>query len=767
MINSFNLIQNIGCFDSHTNGAHHPFDKLTLLYAENGRGKTTLAAIIRSLATGDPISINERKSLAAQHPPRAVLSCAGSPPDAIFENGLWNRNFENIVIFDDIFVDENVYSGLVVDSRHRQNLHELILGSQGVALNQQLQNFIEKIKRHTSKIKSYGDAIPARERGTLSVDEFCALPQIPNIDAEIKSVEQNIVANRQKESIRNAPNFQKIILPAIDLAAIEGVISSGLPDIDTAATARVQTHLQSIGKNSEQWVAEGMLRQNARQKGEENNCVFCDQDLSSELVINHYRAFFSETYQNYRQNIQDSISEFNQEHCADADIVFERSVNEVTKCQRFWSNFGEIPEVVIDPDAIIVDWKAARDQVTRLLEKKKGAPLDGIEISGQVRSVVDTYETRRNEIASINQKLGEYNDIIASIKQQTASTSMDTLTTRLDKFKATQARYITSTVALCNTYLAEQQAKVNTAQQRDQAREALNNYRIQVFPNYETKTNEYLQKFNVGYHLGSVAANNIQSGSTCNYNVIVNDTPVPVGVNNPEPDGHSFKNVLSAGDRNTLAIAFFLASIALDPNKKDKVVVIDDPVSSLDEHRLLTTTQEVRRLSNQVSQVVILSHNKSFLCKLWQRADRLHRASYQVVRQGTGSIIDNWDINNDLITDNDIRHNKMRYYLSNGGANERGIAQLIRPSLEAFFRVAYPEHFSPGTLLGRFYECCIRKVGTDQKILTQNDINELRDIVEYANRFHHDTDATSESNVINSEELKGFVKRVLDFTRRS
>jgi hypothetical protein len=34
-----------------------------------------------------------------------------------------------MVVFDDTFVDQNVYSGLVVGAEHRQRLHELILGA--------------------------------------------------------------------------------------------------------------------------------------------------------------------------------------------------------------------------------------------------------------------------------------------------------------------------------------------------------------------------------------------------------------------------------------------------------------------------------------------------------------------------------------------------------------------------------------------------------------------------------------------------------------
>ena len=148
MIHCIQLVRNVGLFDSVDAAATIPLSRLTLIYAENGRGKTTLVAILRSLATGDPIPIAERKRLAAVHPPHVILDCAGGPPAAMFQNGTWSRQLSNIVVFDDLFVDENVCSGLDVDPHHRQNLHELILGAQGVTLNRTLQACVQRIEQH-------------------------------------------------------------------------------------------------------------------------------------------------------------------------------------------------------------------------------------------------------------------------------------------------------------------------------------------------------------------------------------------------------------------------------------------------------------------------------------------------------------------------------------------------------------------------------------------------------------------------------------------
>ncbi len=53
-----------------------------------------------------------------------------------------------IAIFDDAFVAANVCSGVEIAAGHRQNLHELILGAQGVALNAALQAHVVRIEEH-------------------------------------------------------------------------------------------------------------------------------------------------------------------------------------------------------------------------------------------------------------------------------------------------------------------------------------------------------------------------------------------------------------------------------------------------------------------------------------------------------------------------------------------------------------------------------------------------------------------------------------------
>ncbi len=45
-------------------------------------------------------------------------------------------------------------------------------------------------------------------------------------------------------------------------------------------------------------------------------------------------------------------------------------------------------------------------------------------------------------------------------------------------------------------------------------------------------------------------------------------------------------------------------------------------------------------------------------------------------------------------------------------------------------------------------------------------MTELHDLVEYGNRFHHDTNPAYQTEVINDGELQGFVGRALAFATR-
>jgi wobble nucleotide-excising tRNase len=378
---------------------------------------------------------------------------------------------------------------------------------------------------------------------------------------------------------------------------------------------------------------------------------------------------------------------------------------------------------------------------------------------------IAAFEIERARVKELSQVLQSANDTIRFVKEQAAAGNPTAIAADLARLNAVQARFAPDVVALCDSYLAEKAAKAKTESERTIARGLLDEYRQTVFPNYEAAINDYLRKFGAGFRLAKVSSSTTRAGPACTYNVAIGNAEIAVN-SNATAGVPSFRSALSAGDRNTLALAFFFASLDRDPNLANKVVVIDDPINSLDEHRHLTTVQEIGRLPARVGQLIVLSHSKRFLCELWEGADKAAREALEIVRSGGGSILRGWVVHHDIVTEHDKRHALLRDYVDSATPDSRLVAVAIRPVLERFVRVAFPDWFVPGDMLGKFVNLCQQRVGKAEQILDSSRVQELNDILVYANRFHHDTNKAYATETVNDGELLDFVRRTLAWTRR-
>ena len=760
MIEYIKLLRNIGTFESDSASASFSLKRLTLIYADNGRGKTTLAAVLRSLATGNPHPIAERRRLGSENPPHVVLECRDEPSSLMFQDGAWNKTLPGLKIFDDVFVDENVHSGLDVDAQHRQNLHELILGDQGVELNRRLQKLVSRVSEHTTALEQKARAIRQEERGGLSVDDFCALTKLQDIDGKIEAADRRSMAVRNQEAVLTAPLFESIELPEFDIEAIQQTLLIDLPNLDKAAEAQVQAHVQALGEGGEAWVAEGFRR---GVRGDDGICPFCGQGLNGLDLVSHYRAYFSEGYAQLKRDVADLVGNINRSHAGGTQAAFERAVGTVRQTGQFWTTYCDVPQIDIDTEAIARDWKAATETVAGLLQTKQSAPLEQVILNDHAHRILESYNAHRQLVRNINEMLSASNEDICEVQKQAEAAEIEETLAELTTLKATKARFSDEIAPLCADYLQEKEAKVLTEVARTEARNALEEYRTNVFPGLQNGVNNYLQEFNAGFRIDSLVPANLgsSSGSTCTYNVVINNIPIAVRSANSPQGEPSFRNSLSAGDRNTLALALFFSSLDQSLDLDKTVVVIDDPISSLDDHRALTTIQAVRGLSERAGQTIVLSHNKRFLCDVWNGADHKECLSLEIARNGAKSTIRAWDVSKDAVTEHDQRHILLQEYASSQAGNKKEVAAAIRLHLEGFLRVACPDNFPPGQLLGRFLGDCRNKVGSPDEVLNADTIQKLGYIVEYGNRFHHGTNPAE----INATELEGFVRRTLSFVR--
>ncbi len=471
MINRVQLVRNIGQFDSVAVPPQLSLARLTLIYAENGRGKTTLAAILRSLASGDPLPITERRRLSATNPPHVVLECDGGPPNAMFQAGAWTRSLPNIAVFDDIFVDENVCSGLSIDAEHRRGLHELILGARGVELNRALQDLVARIEVHNTALRAKANAIPAQARGPFTVDDYCALTERPDIANEIRDTERRLSAAQEQEAIRTARPFDTLTVPTFDVGALESLLARDLAGLDQSVVARVQAHLATLGPEGGTWISTGMRLQDLRgQDAASAACPFCDQHIAQAPILQHYRAYFGEGYRALTGEIASTIDVLARTHGGEVPAGFERSVRVLSESRQFWARFCDAPEITLDTADLVAKWRDARDAILAVLHAKRAAPLESISLPAATIAAIEVFESSRALVQALNDSLTASNAAIALVQEQATTANPVALRADLARLNATRMRFDPTIRPLCTAYLLEAVEKARTELARDTAR---------------------------------------------------------------------------------------------------------------------------------------------------------------------------------------------------------------------------------------------------------------------------------------------------------
>ena len=356
-----------------------------------------------------------------------------------------------------------------------------------------------------------------------------------------------------------------------------------------------------------------------------------------------------------------------------------------------------------------------------------------------------------------------------SLKKNTQSINLNELNLELEKLKAHKMRFEPEIKTHCDAYINECNAKKDTETLRDKARDNLNNYRTNVIKSYQKTVNDYLHSFGASFKLEKLKHTDLNTGSTTVYTLVINDKNIKINAES----GPSFRNTLSAGDRNTLALAYFFASLELDPNLQENIVVFDDPMSSLDVHRSFNTCQAILKISEKVMQVLVLSHSIHFLCDLWDLNNKLQihtksddKSTIYIQKRKKSSELANWNIESEYYSEHYERHKLVREYIhAPNRESMRIVAEALRPMLEYYLKTLYPEYIKPKGTIHNFIKVCRDSIIAGNKIIDQDKVDELDKLRIYSNQFHHDTGPGWNSRITNESELVNFAERVLQFVR--
>lgn len=627
------LLHNVGVFEHAT--VPQDLKRFVLIYAKNAGGKTTLAEVLRSLETGDPSIIIKRHKFGARDAQYVAIDCYGYPSKVSFLNRRWEPVRPPVRVFDEVFVDDNVYSGLEVVSRHKRHLHDLTLGKRGVDLSRRRDELSKAINECNRDMRKARNGVPKDQRGHRTMDNFCDIPEMPDLGLQLRRAKTDLEAVQDSDAILKTSEFKKICLPTFDVAAINLILQRGLDNLDAEAAAHVFNHMVSLGEGGESWISWGM-----KYVSDNNSvCPFCGQDAVGASILEHYRAYFSEAYTRLKDDIKTMLDDVRRTHSVHAQTTFERAVGANRDAGHVWSKYGlQLPE--IDTVSVTAAWISALNEIVGVLQAKLAAPLEHKSLDVDV---VKSYQRYSGLVEDINRQIDVCNDRIRKKREMVESNTITSVRGRLEWFELVRERYYSAASAWCDLYIRARTEKNEATTEKIKVTRQLEKYRNEVFPMLENGVNRHLGDFGVRFALSGFRPMNTGSGSTCNYNVHVDSTPISTRKSKYYV-GPSIGETLSTSDRSTLALAFFLSSLDASENLSKTTVVIDDPVSSFDDNRSLATVQALQKLSKRVKQMILLSHKTSFLNKMWRELDHEECLTLSIVRTGTGFDIRTWAI---------------------------------------------------------------------------------------------------------------------------
>ncbi len=622
------------------------FKDYNVIFGNNGCGKTSLTRAFELLIPKNN-RIEKYRTISTAESPSIEFECKdksykiepnsniGAPS---FKVEIYNSDFlHNNAPFNSEFGLKKLDDGVII-------LEGSVLGEETKEINQ-LKNCREKVEKRQKKIKDENNA------ETLSAEQESAIKkcdeEIEKIRKEVTSkikitldkikindickvsknhfkVQEDALTNLEKdfdeldEAMKKFDDLKEMELPK-DYQTIKDKLESLFSfDIDKEAgevSEEIKEHISKIGR---EFIEKGIESQ---KKMPDNACPFCRQEITNN-IIQAYTSYFNKRIEQFKQDSLEIGGTLKK-------ILEQWNIKEILQSFERFEPFMK-KDFSTNKESL----KNALEQIKVLLEKlqkevdKKEGVKNEKEFQEIDKKLSENYE-------KLQQCVDETRNILNQKKEQ--KKKLDKLKAELKEARIKKAKHDSYDWQKSKEEAKRKLSVLNRGHERlncllEKIDKKLKELYDQKRPDIET-INNYLKALNLSkYSLDK------------DYRIVLNSDAL---------ENSEAKIILSDGEKTTLAFAYFLARLKLFYKKEDLknlVVVIDDPISSLDEQRIYNTTclvakinQELARekLSNEKekAQVFVLTHNHTFMARLINMVGK-HARYFQLERhQGQLKIV--------------------------------------------------------------------------------------------------------------------------------
>lgn len=637
MITKFNSIKKVGCYEDLTTNANKPFDKVNILFGNNGSGKTTFSNILYMLSK----HCKDKQTLFEE--------LTESDSEIEIETTGGKISLKNIIaseldiyVFNSKFVSDSVYNG---------NTSNIDSFSNEIKLTNEKINLIDKeieieLKRST-KINGWIKEIQNKLDAIWKplADDFqskISNARLTNVKPEITYKVEGEIFTLRNELSKLYWNYDNVSKQSGTIARLTAIkerlntlteihidfekLNSFLEhQISLSAKNNLKERINKYEQKSEEKKIQNQIgdvndwfKKGGRllflSKDIDNHCPLCNSDLTDNIdsILQEYTSHYSEAIIklfDFLDNLINHIQKLNSFDFLNANYKVSTDIVETLKSFDI-----QAENIVFEKNE---DLLSSLESVLLKLKEKKSAPDSIIKIDGSAVELIQAYqEIIRKFIKAIQEAIDKeintlkgknIEDISKEIKDKIKQIVSVELNQRKNNIFESKRKTNSDIASACQTISGS--LKKSSEQLQTQRTEELSKL------NAESKfVNIYLKHFGI-YHF---IIDRDKSKSKDNITITFTETGRKKS---------KFGFSLSEGEKTALAFAYFISKLRVEKIEGSKeefentIVVIDDPISSLDDNRVFQTANLIDSFlffnkdnpAKQPKQVFILSHNLVFI----------------------------------------------------------------------------------------------------------------------------------------------------------
>ncbi|WP_187945562.1 AAA family ATPase [Helicobacter pylori] len=614
------------------------FKHYNIIFGNNGCGKTSLTRAFELLIPKNK-HIEKYRTISTDESPSIEFECEkgsykiepNSDIGVPFKVEIYNSDFlHNNAPLNSEFGLKKLDDGTII-------LEGSVLGEETKEINQ-LKDFREKVEKRQKKIKDENDT----ENTLIAKQES----EIKKYDKEIEKIRKEMTSktiqialdeiginnfykvskdkfkyqedklkdlekdfNELDEAMKKFDGLKEMELPKDDQTIKDKLKSLFSFDIDKEAgqvSEKIKEHISKVGR---EFIEKGMKLQ---KEMPDNACPFCTQKIPHE-IIQEYTSYFNESVETFNQcslkmsgTLKNILDQWNIKEILQSFEKFEPFMKK---------DFSKNKESLKNA---LKQIKVLLEELQKEVDKKEGAKNkeEFQKINKKLLEIQENIQKHVNETRKILNQKKEQEERLKELK------------TELKEARIKKAKHDSYDWQKIKKEAERKLSVLNRGYERlncllEKIDNKLKKLYEQKRPDIEA-INSYLKALNLPkYSLHE------------DYRIVLNSGVL---------ENSKAEMILSDGEKTTLAFAYFLARLKLfykKKNLKNLVVVIDDPISSLDEQRIYNTSYIVAKINQELAgealkdedkaQVFVLTHNHTFMARLINMVGK-HARYFQLER---------------------------------------------------------------------------------------------------------------------------------------